>query len=278
MNIIAMSDLHLSKKPWQVRKALKMAQNADLVLLVGDLVNDGTPAQMELMHQCIAELLPSTAVLAVTGNHDYPHQPSPIIREGICDYPALQDWLLDRQPHPKIIDDSSAWAVRIGEVEVIGLNCVSHWRRFKFPDGTQLKWLEQHLDISDAKWHIIMCHAPLLAHNPKRSDTKPYLSRDEKLQHIINAHNNIVFISGHTHVSMSTPGGCVEHDKGRNHIYINDGSIRPTTMLQADGKPEIEPADGNIVELLLEGEQITITAISMNTGEPIPCTQYCFSK
>ncbi len=70
MKIIAMSDLHLSKKPWQVRKALSMARDA--VLLVGDLVNDGTPEQFELMHQCISEVLPNTPVLAVAGNHDFP--------------------------------------------------------------------------------------------------------------------------------------------------------------------------------------------------------------
>ena len=64
MKCIVMSDLHLSKKPWQVRGALKMGENADLVLLVGDLTNDGTPEQMALMHQCIAEVLPETPVLA----------------------------------------------------------------------------------------------------------------------------------------------------------------------------------------------------------------------
>ena len=46
MKILAMSDLHLNKKPWQVRKALRMGHDADLVLLVGDLVNDGTPEQL----------------------------------------------------------------------------------------------------------------------------------------------------------------------------------------------------------------------------------------
>ena len=64
MRLMVMSDLHLSKKPWQVRKALKMG--ADAVLLVGDLTNDGTPEQMELMRQCIKEVLPDTPVLAVT--------------------------------------------------------------------------------------------------------------------------------------------------------------------------------------------------------------------
>lgn len=276
MNITVMSDLHLSKKPWQVRKAFTMAKNADLVLLAGDLTNDGTPEQMGLMHQCIAEVLPDTPVLAVAGNHDYPHQPSPLIREGICDYPALQDWLLDRQPHPYILDDSGAWAVRLGEIEIIGLNCVWHWRRFKFQDGAQLKWLAQHLANSDARWHIILCHAPLLAHNPKRSDTKPYLSRDEHLQRIIDAHKNIIFISGHTHVSMESPTGCVEHDKMRNNLYINDGSIRPTTLLTAEGLPDVEPAEGNVVELIIEKTQATVTGISLKNGQRISRGHYVF--
>ena len=88
VRFVIMSDLHLSKKPWQVRRALRMGAGADGVLLVGDLTNDGTPAQMVLMQQCIADCLPDTPVFAVAGNHDYPYQPSPMIREGMCDYPA----------------------------------------------------------------------------------------------------------------------------------------------------------------------------------------------
>lgn len=276
MRLMVMSDLHLSKKPWQVRNALNMGADADAVLLVGDLTNDGTPEQMERMHQCIQEVLPDMPVLAVTGNHDYPHQPSPMLRKGICDYPALQDWLLSRLPYPYILDDSGAYAVRMGEIEIIGLNCVSHWRRFKFPFGAQLTWLERHLDTSDARWHILLCHAPLLAHNPKRSDTKPYLSRDEQLQKIMDAHRNILFISGHTHISMESPASCVEHDRVQNNIYINDGSIRPTTLLTEDGHPEEQAADGNVVELLMEESQISIIAISTKTGQPILGRQYHF--
>lgn len=269
-----MSDLHLSKKPWQVRKALKMCEAADAVLLAGDLTNDGTPEQMELMYKCISEILPDTPVFAVAGNHDYPHQPSPMLREGICDYPALQDWLLSRQPYPYILDDSGAWAVHMGEVEFIGLNCVWHWRRFKFKDGAQLKWLEQHLGNSDARWHIVLCHAPLLAHNPKRSDIKPYLSRDDQLQRIIDAHKNVIFISGHTHVSMESPMGCVEHDEARNNIYINDGSIRPTTLLTAEGLPEAEPRDGNVVEVRVVGNEVSVEVLSTKDESKITKAQF----
>ena len=117
IKLMVMSDLHLCSKPWQVRRALKMGAGADAVLLVGDLVNDGTQEQMERMHQCIQELLPDTPVLAVAGNHDYPSHPNAIIRRGICDYPALQDWLLSRQTFPYLLDSSGAYAVRMGETE-----------------------------------------------------------------------------------------------------------------------------------------------------------------
>lgn len=269
MRITVMSDLHLSRKPWQVRKALNMGAEADLVLLVGDLVNDGTPAQLERMRQCIHEVLPDTPVLAVAGNHDYPHTPSPMVREGICDYPALQDWLLQRQKYPYILDASGAWAVDAGHAEILGLNCVSHWRRFKFKDGDQLTWLRDRLETGSAPWRIVLCHAPLLAHNPKRSDTKPYLSRDGQLQQILDAHRNIMFLSGHTHVSMESPVSCVEWDGRNNHLYLNDGSVRPTTVLQADGKPTAEPADGTVVELLLLDHGVTVTARSVRTGEQL---------
>lgn len=63
---------------------------------------------------------------------------------------------------------------------------------------------------------------------------------------------------------------CVEYEESRNHIYINDGSIRPTTLLQQDGRPAQKPSDGNIVELLLDRNQLTLTAYSSKTAEPLP--------
>ena len=115
MKIAAMSDLHLSSKSWQVRKAFRMAKDADLVLLAGDLVNDATQAQWNKMYQCICEELPSTPIFAVAGNHDYSAKPFPIIRQGICDYPAMQDWLLTRQPYSYLQDTSGAYAPYLGE-------------------------------------------------------------------------------------------------------------------------------------------------------------------
>lgn len=76
---------------------------------------------------------------------------------------------------------------------------------------------------------------------------------------------------------MESAVPCVEYEEGRNHIYVNDGSIRPTTLLQQDGRPAPKTVDGNMVELLLEGDQLTVTAFSVKTAEPLPDIQYHFS-
>lgn len=269
MEIIAMSDLHLSRKVWQVRRAFSLVKNAEMVLLTGDLVNDGTPEQFELMRKCISEMLPNTPVLAVAGNHDYPPCPLPMVREGICDYPALQDWLLRRQPYPYILDDSGAYAVRAGEIEVIGLNCVWHWRRFKFVDGAQLRWLEARLDRNDPVRHIILCHAPLQAYNPKGIWRKPYLSRDEQLKKILDTHENIVFLSGHTHMSMEWLG-CWSLDTSNSNLYFNIGSIHPTTLKLSWSRKEAPKVDeGNVMRMTVKKHFTEVRPISVVTGRAL---------
>lgn len=260
LNILAMSDLHLSRKPWQVRKALKQARHAELLLLAGDLTNDGTPAQFTLLAQCIAELLPDTPVLAVAGNHDFPAAPIPEVQWGICNAMLLQEWLLRRQPYPYQLDASGAYWLRIGDTEVIGLNCVSHWREFQF--GGQLAWLEDHLHRSDAHRHVMLCHAPLRLHSPA-GNAAPYLRQDKEIQRMLDKRGHCIFLSGHTHISMESPVMCVEHDKERQNLYINAGSIRPTVLLDSAGRHHGATAQGNAVELVLKERECTVRVIGL---------------
>lgn len=279
---LVMTDLHLSNKPWQVRKALSMGKNYDAVLITGDMTNDGTQEQLELFWQCVTEVIPDTPVFTVTGNHDYPANPLPQIPYGICDYPALQQKLLDRAEDMGISyqqDDSGAYVATMGDTEIIGLNAATHWRRFKFPDNAQLEWLMLHLLESKAKRHIILCHAPLRLHHPYRPENgECYLSRDSVLQQIIDAERTeVIFLSGHTHYSMNCREGCAEMAE-RNHLYINAGSIRPTAL-----KPDepLQPecwTEGNVVELLVGQRQTTVTGISMKTGQRISRGHYRFQK
>ena len=281
-HFLVMTDLHLSSKPWKVRKALSMGKDYDAVLISGDMTNDGTQEQMELFWQCVNEVIPDVPVFTVTGNHDYPRDPLPQIPHGVCDYPALQQKLLNRAETMGISyqqDDSGAYAATMADTEIIGLNAATHWRRFKFSDNAQLEWLVSHLQASEAKRHIILCHAPLRLHHPYRPENgECYLSRDSVLQRIVDMERTeVIFISGHTHYSMNCREGCVEMAEG-NHLYINAGSIRPTAL-----KPDepLQPecwTEGNVVELLIGENWTTITGISIKTGQKIARGHYCFQK
>ena len=81
----------------------------------------------------------------------------------------------------------------------------------------------------------------------------PYIvgEQDKRLQKIIDGNRNIVFISGHTHVSPS-----VEFDEAFCNLYINDGSICPTTVKDEKGKTQ----QGNVTLLEIGEEGISVTA------------------
>ena len=87
---------------------------------------------------------------------------------------------------------------------MIGLNPIYHQKQFFFQDkGKQLTFLEEKLKKSACNYHIVMCHPPLIAHNPQRTpDMAPYIVReqDARLQRIIDQNKNVIFLSGHTHV------------------------------------------------------------------------------
>jgi len=279
---LVMTDLHLSNKPWQVRKALLQGQGYDAVLITGDMTNDGTQEQLERFWANVQELLPDTPVFVVTGNHDYAKAPLPLVPDGICEYAYLQQALLDRTRAMGIAvhqDISGAYAATMGDTAIIGLNAATHYRRFQFPENAQLEFLEGYLRGSAAKHHLILCHAPLANHRPyKEKGEAPYLSRDKELQRILSDSGKpFAFLSGHTHVSMSCSCGCVDRDDGGN-LYINAGSIRPTAL-----KPDepIQPkcwTEGNVVELLIGENQTTVTGISMKTGQRISRGHYFFEK
>ncbi len=221
-----LTDLHLASKPWHVRQALKTAES-DVLFLLGDSTNDGEKAQLDLFQECIRDIAPDKVIFPVPGNHDIVHPK--IMPHGTENYRGFQASLLARaaakgypaEYHP----DSLAYAVRIGRMDVVGLQCVTDGRRFLFPEGKQLTWLQEHLEENqDAARHMILCHAPLLRHNPNRKDGTPYLNRDKELQAILDSHANILFLSGHTHVSPNLMRGNAEWDAERNNIYLDCGS------------------------------------------------------
>ena len=100
---------------------------------------------------------------------------------------------------------------------------------------------------------MILCHAPLLAHNPQRKPGgTPYLNRDRELQRIVDGQEEVIFISGHTHFSPNVPEGCVEYEPEARRLYLNAGSVRPTEM--GTGRPRAAAGDSAYDDVLLPGE------------------------
>jgi len=91
----------------------------------------------------------------------------------------------------------------------------------------------------------------------------------------VDRHRNILFLSGHTHLSLNCPGGCAEQDENGN-IFLNAGSTCPTALkLEAKLQP-LEWTEGNGVELHLAEDYAQITGISVRHQTRISRGYYRF--
>ena len=270
-----MSDLHLSGKSGKILRALHAA-NSD-ILMAGDLVNDGYDRQFQLFQKCIEEAVPAKLIFSVTGNHDQPLTLNVKDTDEAFGYDAFQKYLFARAKtmgyHVRK-STSGSYAVCCHNIDIIGLQCVFANRKFGISTET-LTWLQEHLEkTKDSKWHIILCHAPLLAHNPHRNDGPAYYRGNEELQRILDSHEHIIFVSGHTHFSPNTCQGNVEYIPERHTIYIDDGSIVPTELAGEPLMPS-EWHDGVIAELLIFDHMVEIRYHSIHTGKMFPRGYYC---
>lgn len=284
-HFVIMSDIHISKKPYRLIKALRniKEKQPDGILLIGDIVNDGTIEQFKLIHKCLENEILNIPICATSGNHDYPIYPIPYILDGICDYKTFQNWTINHNRNLKYFceeNGNGGCAVQIGDIDIITINAISHWRKFKFENYEQLKWLEEHINTNKSSWHIILCHAPLYKYNPQRKfgnkNRDPYLSKDKYIQKIIDTHNNIIFISGYTHVSPNITEGCVNCDLERKNFYINSGSLCPNEIKDSEILNSIEWSRGNIVELFIDKNKIIIIYSLLNEGKKISRGYYVF--
>ena len=254
MKIGILSDLHLFNKTANIERALSKLQDLDLLLLVGDLADRAEEKQYDVLLKLLTNRFNSVPIYCVSGNHDNPARNDANYR--------MFERRINRE-YPSIADESGAFYKYIDEkLDLIGLNPVYHQKQFFFPEkGQQLTFLEEQLSISSSRYHIVMRHPPLIAHNPQRTENEAsYIAgeQDKRLQRIINEKRNVFFISGHTHVSPS-----VEFDEIHSNLYINDGSICPTTIKDHSG----ETQQGNVTILSISENKLSVAAKGLYTGE-----------
>lgn len=274
-----LTDLHLSSKPWKIKQALKAAES-DRIFLLGDSTNDGLSEQFNLFQACIDETIPMKAVLPVTGNHDVLHTSRDNSTDGCGNYAVFQKNLLARAERNgfrmSFAPDDRAYSVQIDDLDVIGLQCVISGRKFLFPEGKQIDWLEEHLSKTEASWHIILCHAPLLSHNPNRNTGTPYIDRNKRLQEIVDRNGRIIFLSGHTHVSPNVLTGNGEYDETHQNIYLDCGSVVATDTSGETGLMSPDWKDGCKTELVITKDSVEICMRSIESGIKFPRGYYRF--
>lgn len=278
--ISVLSDMHFVSKQWRIRQALKMTES-DIVCIAGDLVNDGTAGQFAELIKCIEDEAGNKAVFPVIGNHDILYSLDSMHGDGSKNYVDFHKKQMERLKKQgvklKYWQGGPAYAADIGGLDIIGLQCVISGRKFLFPEGKQLDWLEEHLAYhKDAAWHFILCHAPLLAHNPNRNEGTPYLDQNSRLQDIVERTGNIIFVSGHTHVSPNVMHGCAEYDYERKIIYLNSGSVVTTSLERESGLMDPGWADGCVTEIRVSEAAVEISMRSVIDGFRFPRGYYLF--
>ena len=84
----------------------------------------------------------------------------------------------------------------------------------------------------------------------------PYIAseQDKRFQGILDEIGNVILISGHTHVAPT-----VEFEAACNNLYINAGSICPTTKKDCSG--EIQQGNVSFLEISSKGISIIVKGI-----------------
>ena len=273
-----LTDLHLSSKPWRIKQALGATKN-EIIFLLGDSTNDGLMEQFELFEECIDEVVPEKIFFPVVGNHDVLHA----IDSGGCEnYAEFQRHMLTMAARNGLSilhnEDSLAYSVQIENIDIIGLQCVISGRKFSFPEGKQILWLNEHLRLQQkSSMHLVLCHAPLLAHNPNRNTGNPYLGKNKMLQEVIDNYENIIFLSGHTHMSPNTQAGNLDIDNVRHNIYVDCGSVVDTNITKDNGIMPNDWNDGCITEITIGENEIEVCISSIKTGTKFPRGYYCLN-
>ena len=252
MKIDVISDLHLFNKTANIERALTKIYGSDFVLIVGDIADRADEKQYDIFLNLFDERFHDIPVYCVSGNHDNPARDD-------TSYRQFERTI--NNEYPSIVDECGAFYKYVNEhIDLIGLNPLYHQKQFFFPNkGAQIDFLQKRLATSTCKYHIVMCHPPLIARNPQRTaDMASYIvmEQDTRLQKIVDENQNVIFLSGHTHVSPS-----VEFDEVHGNLYINDGSICPTAVKNKNDKTQ----QGNITLLEIGENRISVIVEGIHT-------------
>ncbi|MGH1493219.1 MAG: phosphodiesterase [Acidimicrobiales bacterium] len=185
----------------------------DAILATGDLTDNGTPAEMDLLLELLAPL--RAPILALPGNHD--------VRETFrtaFDMP----WATE--------DSHLSWTVDVGDLHIVGLDTLlpgSHGGLF---DEERQRWLTDALHDSGERPTVIAMHHPPFLSGIGWMDTMR-LDGLETFAKIVNRRSNVVrIVCGHLHRPMVTSVAGVTTTVGPSTIHHIELDLAPEATVE----------------------------------------------
>lgn len=239
--IVACSDMHCGGNYFNNTNNRILGLNSirelkpDFVTFSGDIADNSNPEEYD-MARTMFDMLESIPAFISTGNHDLaPYKPG-------C-YPHYEEiaeffnW--HRQRNIKLGAEVGEiqlpkyyYDAKYGDVAVIVLDSCNAENKF-FLGEEQLKWFEEKLTESDgARYRVVVNHFPIAGTVgfdccgciPLKGLNKPFAENDEVLE-LLEKHENVIYISGHTHKNSDNDIRCVYFDKEHKNLHIDAGCI-----------------------------------------------------
>jgi 3',5'-cyclic AMP phosphodiesterase CpdA len=163
---------------------LKIDRRPDLVLVTGDLVDEGQPAEYAVARELLATM--GIPYLAIPGNHDH--------RENFRAAFADQGYLPGTGPLHYCVDDYP--------VRIVGLDSCVPGGHHGHIDAAGLQWLSTVLQGDTRKPTLVMLHHPPFHCGIPYMDKYRYLD-PRPLESVLEQSRNIeIVLCGHVHRSM----------------------------------------------------------------------------
>lgn len=179
-----------------VESVLGLRQRPDAVIVTGDLVDFGRPAEYARLRELLAPL--TMPLYLMPGNHDDRR----VLRESFPDHAYLSG-APPASAAPAGGPDGEGfvqYSVRIGALRILALDTVAHGQSHGELCDARLDWLEEQLRHCAHEPVIVAMHHPPFTTLIGHMDKIGLLSGTQRLAGIIGRHRNVErIICGHLH-------------------------------------------------------------------------------
>ena len=207
-----------------------MAKDApDFVMITGDITDNSYPEEYAAARADIEACFQGIPVIVCAGNHDYsPYKPgaTPHFKE-------MHDfflWQCERNRALGVTDadlgDKNFFEARFADgTQILVLNANDVKNHFEV-GAQQRAWLDRKLTESDgARYRFVMSHyhqQNTVGCSQRRMGQKFFIDNNET-QEILDRHQNVLHISGHTHYNFDSDMPNTFFDSIHRNLYLNAG-------------------------------------------------------